>query len=83
MVGLEFRDAIVTALPDVFSAGADFGGWESRIEETVCWITWAGSAEQIRSAQAAFTSGNPSLDAAIRRIAGSLLQSIKWRDEVS
>jgi hypothetical protein len=80
---LSIRDAIATALPEVFSPGSDLTTWESRIEETVVWLTWAELAEQIRLAQASFTSGNPSVDAAIERITSSLLKSIQWHDEVA
>ena len=80
---LSIRDAIVTALPEVFCPGSEFNTWASRIDETVAWLTWTELAEQIRRAQAQFTSGNPSVDAAINRITGSLLKSIEWHDEVA
>jgi hypothetical protein len=80
---LSIRDSIVAALPEVFSTGTDFTGWVSRIEDTVCWLTWAELAQQIRLTQTSFTSGNPSVDAMVKRITDSLLKSIEWHDEVT
>jgi hypothetical protein len=80
---LSLRDAIMTALPEIFTPGSDFPMWKLRIEETVSWITWKELANQIRLAQTRFTSGNPSVNAAINRIADSLLKSIEWHDEVA
>src|SRR5439155_26007635 len=79
---LSVRDAIVTALPEIFYPGSDLTTWKARIDGTVAWLTWAELAEQIRRAQREFTSADPSVDAAINRITGSLLTSIEWHDEV-
>jgi len=79
---LSIRDAIMTALPDIFYPGSDLTTWKARIDETVTWLTWAELAEQITVAQQKFTSADPSVDAAINRIAASLLKSIEWHDAV-
>ena len=80
---LSIRDAIVTALPQIFCPGSDLTTWKARIDETVAWLTWAELAEQMRLAQQKFTSADPSVDAGgINRITGSLLKSIEWHDEV-
>ena len=61
---LSIHDAIMTALPEVFTPGSDLGMWNLRIEETVSWLTWKELANQIRLAQTRFTSGNLSVGAA-------------------
>ena len=80
---LSIHDAIITALPEVFCTGTDFSAWESRIDETVCWLTWTELAEQIRVAQAALVFTDSTIEAAINRIIGSLLKSIEWHAAVN
>ncbi len=80
---LSIRDAIIGALPHVFCVGTDFSAWESRIEDTVCWLTWAELAEQIRQVQSALKFADPTIEAAIRRITTSVLKSIEWHDAVA
>ncbi len=77
---LSIRDAILCALPEVFSAGSDTSGLESLIEDTVCWLTWAEVAAQIEAAKQAFASGGSSVDAAVTRLADSVLKSVRWHD---
>lgn len=74
---LSVRDAILAALPDVFHAGSDISALEPLIEETVCWLTWAELAEQIEAAKRSFRSGE-SVDAAVVRLADSVLKSVLW-----
>jgi len=80
---LSIRDAILTALPEVFHVGRDISALESLIEETVCWLTWAELAEQIQVAKRSFGSGAPSVDAAVIRLADSVMKSVRWHGNES
>ena len=76
---LSIRDVILGALPEVFHVGIDISSLESLIEETVCWLTWAELAEQIEAAKRSFGTGVLSVDAAVIRLADSVLKSVRWR----
>lgn len=75
---LSIRDAIVAALPEVFQPGTDLSEWTELIDTTVSWITWNQLAKVVEAAAARFSSGSPSVDASVRRVANGILQSISW-----
>jgi hypothetical protein len=75
---LSIRDAILAEFAGVFSGSIDVASMETRVEETVCWLTWSELAEHIDAAKHSFSSGAASVDAAIDRIASAVLKSVKW-----
>lgn len=75
---ISIREAIIAALPEVFDLGTDLDRWVGLIDETIFWITWDELASLIRTAAGPFDSGSQSVNASIKRLADSVLQSIQW-----
>lgn len=78
---MAIHDAIVAGLPRTLSPSADFAYWANLIGETVAWITWREIAAAVRDAVPEASTGVPSVDASIKRIANALLASVEWHGE--
>lgn len=50
----------------------------SRVDDVVCWVSWAGVAASVGAQMASFSCGDPSTDAAIQRIARQVIAAITW-----
>lgn len=64
-------------IPEAMKLGLDDSQWadddiERVIAERLAWITWERLGETVRTAAARFTSGDPSIDGTVRRLAGEV-----------
>ena len=48
------------------------------IDSTVSWVTWDSIAKVVSAEAERFSSGDPSIDGTIQRLADSLLRAIRW-----
>ena len=76
------ENGILETLPVVYEKtegiDASLQEVESRISDTVAYITWEDIAIAVTKAMERYENHDPSTSAAVKRIAKSLVQSIRW-----
>ncbi|MHA7143837.1 hypothetical protein ACX80U_03875 [Arthrobacter sp. TmT3-37] len=79
---MTLHEAIRLYLPAVLERAGNTGFSEDdlmfRIDDVVCWISWATLASTIKSQMESFSCGDPSTDAAVQRLGNQVTSAIAW-----